>query len=228
MIFQITSEVSKGICFVMYVVLIIVYLILSLVFLHGYLKDRNKKLYLPLTIMFLCLIIGRIFFLIFDFFLTGFNVDEFDTYILIYKIGLFFVLLGFSALLFIIDGLLFQGKDKYIFTVIYFIPLVFIILAPTIDIVQNFTIISFISWMIIPIGYIYIGIKAPGEVRKKATYIILGVIIYLFSYIFLAEGIIVQIVAQLPVFMYDIHSITIVGKILGVLLIAKGYLKKYK
>ena len=228
MLFQsISPEISRNICFGFYVAMLSVYLILSIVFFRGYYKNRDHKLNLPLSIMFTCLFIGRVVFIIFDFFLTNFNVDEHNTYLLFYKIGLFFVLLGFSVLLYIIDGLLFQGKDKYAFTIAYFIPIIFILFAPTIDVVQNWVIVSFLSWAIIPIGYIYIGIKATGEVRKKAIYIILGVIFYLGSYLFLAEGIIVPILAQFPLYIYDIHSIVIVGKIIGVILIAKGYLTKY-
>ena len=222
-----SPEISKNICFGFYIAMLCVYLFLSTTFLRNYYKKRDYKLNLPLSIMFICLFLGRIIFIIFDFFLTNFNVDEHNTYLSTYKIGLFFVLLGFSALLYIIDGLLFKGKDKYLFTIAYFIPVIFIFLSPTIDAVQNWVTISFISWAIIPIGYIYIGIKATGEVRRKAIYIILGVIIYLVSYLFLAEGVIVPILTQFPIYIYDIHSIVVVGKIIGVILIAKGYLKKY-
>ncbi|MCP4760423.1 MAG: hypothetical protein GY870_01495 [archaeon] len=224
MIFQIIpEETSQLISLMFYVVLLIVYITVAVKFFAAHSKNKENKVNLPLAIMFVFLSISRIFFLLYDYYFTGFETALKDEYIIVWKIGITFLLIGFGVLLYIVSGLLLKGWKKYIVVAGYLIFPVFILISDTVAGAQNWVTPGFVFWAVIPLGYLYIAKQSTGDIRKKALYVVFGVMFYLLSYLLLAEFVTDPLAAALPIYKYDIHTLSTVGKLISVLLISKGF-----
>ncbi|MCP4761078.1 MAG: hypothetical protein GY870_04800, partial [archaeon] len=159
-----------------------------------------------------------------DFYLTEFDTNNYGDYVLIWKIGLLTLFSGMGVLLYIIDGLLFKGKDKYFFTIAYIVTMIIILITPDIETAQSISMMAMVFVMIVPLGYGYIAAKSTGEVRKKSIYVIVGVIMWAVCSALTAKDLVDVFTTVLPVYLYDIHSIMNIAKTIGIIFMAKGYL----
>ncbi len=137
-----------------------------------------------MLLLFTCLIIARIFFILFDFYLTSFDVDVYHLAenVWAWKWGMFISTLGIAALVFIIDWKGLKFKLKGVLAYIIVIGATIILLYP-VAVASDFQVMSYISiisvsgTLIIPIIFIYLGFKVPG-MRKPALLLVLGFVLY--------------------------------------------------
>jgi len=130
------------------------------------------------------LIISRIFYMIFDSFLTQFDpsLQYLPENIIFWKLGCLFSGIGVSFILFIIDRAIFKFKFKCIPSLFVLVANVIILVYPATKL-MDFRILSlllFISFsisLIIPITFLYNGIKYP-EIRKVSIALGIGALIF--------------------------------------------------
>jgi hypothetical protein len=128
--------------------------------------------------------ISRIFFAIFDFFLTKFDTANYARFpdVWFWKFGALFASTGVIIVLWIVDKKILGNKFKGIFAIIMLVSTVLETIYPvtTFADFQTASAIGLIGSLfafLIPILFIYIGIKTPG-LRKTAFLLAFGIIIY--------------------------------------------------
>jgi len=130
------------------------------------------------------LFISRIFYLIFDFVLTNFDMTTYAYFpnIWYWKTGSILSSFGIGVLLIIIDKKVMQFKFKGLFGIIVFITSCLQFFWP-VNNIDDFTIVSDIGTIgglcafFIPILFFWIGAKTPG-LRKTSFSVAFGTIIY--------------------------------------------------
>lgn len=159
-------------------------------------------------IFMVCLFISRIFYMVFDFVLTGLDPDKFYLMpnILFWKFGVFIGTFGFAFLIFILEKKALQFKTKGILS--YFsIAMGLIILLWPVNTSDDFSFVSGLGFitsapaLIILIIFVYIGIKVPG-LRKMTLAVVFGFIIYASGMVIVSEYILVP---AREIFGPDIH-----------------------
>lgn len=168
------------------------------------------------------LLISRIFFMIFDFYLTSFDPDLYYIVpnIFFWKAGIFIGQVCSSIFIFITDKNVLKFKFKGVLAYIC----LGVTLVQTFYPISNseeFTIISTIGiltmalMMIIPIIFIYVGYKTP-KIRFASYLMAIGMVIYFLGAILLSEFI-TQLGSRM--IMYTISAIV---KIIGLLFLVYG------
>lgn len=149
-------------------------------------------------VLMISLFIGRIFFIIFDFFLTYFdlNLYPYSPGIWIWKIGSVFFCLGPIFMLYFIDKNVFHNKFRKA-------PEIFVIIAAILFLVypvrngntNDFQFVSYLGFIagvglfLIPIAFIIIIRKTTGDAKKSAIFIVVSLLIYVIGGLFVNEGI---------------------------------------
>ena len=176
--------------FTLTVFLLIIKLILA-VYLAKELYIKKKKtgklsfdFLLSLFILILCMFVSRLLYIQFDFIYTEFNPDKYHTYpsALIWQIATFIIMLGYGIFVFIVDKRLLDFKIKGILAYILIIVGVIILIYPVntaddFEFLASLLLIGNIVAVIIPIIFIYIGLKTPN-LRKPFYSMAFGIIIY--------------------------------------------------
>ncbi|TXT66289.1 MAG: membrane protein of unknown function [Promethearchaeota archaeon] len=138
--------------------------------------------------LMICLLVSRLLYLFYDFFLTQFNPANFldPNALTVWAFASLISTLGYSAAMFTVDYRVLHFRLKGIFAYIIlgvgifdFIYVMggFVTTEEAFDLVNGILIISNVLAIIIPIIFFYIGIKTTG-LRKTAFIIAFGVIIF--------------------------------------------------
>lgn len=162
-----------------------------IIFLAGRMIEKKKEngeftFDFPTGVFFLILgfFISRIFYVIFDFFLTDLNPANYANKPAVYywQIGNAAAAIGVGLVLWAVDKKVLQNKFKGILTYIMFILAAFEVIFP-INNMTDFQTMSLVSTLagilpiFIPIIFLWLGFKTPG-LRKTAWLIAFGVIVY--------------------------------------------------
>ena len=137
-----------------------------------------------LFFLIICMFVSRLLYIQFDFIYTKFNPDRYYTYpsALIWQIASFVIMLGYGIFVFVVDKKLLDFKLKGILAYILIIVGVIILIYPVntaddFDFIASLLLIGNIVAVIIPIIFIYIGLKTP-DLRKTFYSMAFGIIIY--------------------------------------------------
>lgn len=134
-------------------------------------------------ILFICLLISRIIYIYFDFYLTRFDSDLYWEHALYWKLGLFASAVGLAYANFVLDKNVLNFRFKGIFAYIIIGGATVILFYP-VNNSQDFQFVSALSiftsagTILIPIIFLYLGFKIPGNPGKTAFMITLGFIVY--------------------------------------------------
>jgi len=135
-----------------------------------------------MLILFICLIISRIIYIYFDFYLTSFDSDIYWKHAFYWKLGLLTSSIGLAYANFVLDQKVLNFKFKGLFAgiilggalIIFFFP---INNAQDFQTASAISIFSSMGTVLIPVIFIYLGLKIPG-LRKTAFMIVFGFAIY--------------------------------------------------
>ena len=172
------------------IILLIVKAVLTIYIVKG-LYDKKKEtgefkvgFIFGMLIFFICLLISRLFFIYFDFYLTALDVDVYHLpeNVWSWKLGMFISTFGLAVLVFIIDWKGLKFKLKGVLAYIIIIGAIIILIYPVTNpsdfqTMSSISMISSSGTLIIPIIFIYLGVKIPG-LRKPAFLLVIGFIVY--------------------------------------------------
>ncbi len=227
------SSVDFNTFFILTIVLIVAKIALSL-YLGKKIYDKTKETgkfsfgFVPaVLILMICLLVSRLFYMQFDFVYTKFDPN---TYYLVpgvyyWKLGSFTSLLGYAIFIFVVDKKLLNFKLKG--TVTYLILILAVIqLAYPVNNAQDFQFVSVLTMVgnivgvLIPIIFIYIGVKSPSDYSKAAYTIAIGVILYAIGANIVVEAI-VALFGDLRIVLY---FLSLLFKISGLVIFSYGML----
>ena len=191
---EVLTDFEFNLFLVLTIIAIITIIVLTLYLLKRVLNEKKKTGHISynfvfsLFILMVCLLISRLIFFYWDFFLTKYDYDKYFLYpnIIYWKVGMFIAFLGYANLLFTIDKKAFDFKFKGILAYIIVASGLFILLYP-INSPEDFNIVSIVFsiasliGIVIPILFIIMGFKTQRDIRKGAFMFALGVILYLVS-----------------------------------------------
>jgi hypothetical protein len=152
-------------------------------------KGKKENQVAPLfmsAIMYVMILwsISRVFFAIFDFFLTKFDTDTYALFpnVWFWKFGALFASIGVIIVLWIVDKKILGNKFKGIFAIIMLTSMVLETLWPVstfadFQMASTIGLVGSLMAFLIPILFLYIGIKTPG-LRGTAFTLAFGIIIY--------------------------------------------------
>lgn len=168
-------------------------------------KEKENRLLLGLTCFFVFVAISRIFYVIFDFILTDF---------LYWRIASAFILIGFGFFLLVAEYNLFQGRDKYLFSISYAVLAVVIVAIPDFALAEQVATYGILfPLLFIPVSYIYITVTSTGQIRRKSLEILLGILCYVVGLLllvqFIISGLASAFAADPTEFLYIMHIISV-------------------
>lgn len=177
-------------------------------------------------VMMLCLFISRLFFTYFDFFLTKFDESKYWKMpnIIYWKIASFISTLGFLIVLFIVDKTVlnfkFKGVLSYLMLIINIVQLLYPVnSAKDFEFVSSLSYISLGIGAIIPLIFLYIGIKTPG-LRNISFLIVSAIIIYVIGGLLVGENILEPLRKTFgPQIHITVFFIFLISKIVGLCLL---------
>ncbi|TFG00401.1 MAG: hypothetical protein EU541_02420 [Promethearchaeota archaeon] len=227
------TSLENNILFILTVILLIGKAIFAL-YLGKTVYEKKKNLgYLEFDFLFgffifiVFLFISRIFYMIFDSFLTQFDpsLQYLPQNIIFWKLGSFFSLIGVSFILFIIERAIFKFKFKCIPSIFVIISNFIILFTPSNTLIdfRILSILLFVSFsvsLIIPITFIYNGIKYP-EIRKVSIMLGVGALIF-----FIATGSVSHILSDpIKIFLSEKWEIFkyfpfFIGKLIGLAIVS--------
>lgn len=184
------TSLENSILFTLTVILLVGKAIFA-IYLGKTVYEKKKNLgYLELDFLFgffifiVCLFISRIFYMIFDSFLTQFDpsLQYLPENVIFWKLGCLFSGIGVSFILFIIERAIFKFKFRCIPSIFVLIANLIILFYPAKTLIdfRILSILLFISFsisLLIPITFIYNGIKYP-EIRKVSILLGIGALIF--------------------------------------------------
>jgi len=170
------------------IILLIVKTLLTLYILRKILEKKKETgqfkidFVFGMFILFICLIISRVIYIYFDFFLTYFDSEVYYKHVLYWKLGFLPSAVGLAVVNYILDKKILNFKLKGITAYMILGGAILVLFWPvnSQEEFQTISAISFISsagTILIPIIFIYLGIKIPG-LRKTAFMITIGFAIY--------------------------------------------------
>ncbi|MHA1300832.1 MAG: hypothetical protein ACTSO9_15550 [Candidatus Helarchaeota archaeon] len=193
-------------------------------YLRKYQSDEIKnKIILGFSLFFLFLACARIFYMVFDFYLTNFNPFLYQTHILVWKIATLLSEVGIGILLIISEKKVFQGKDKYFFFICYVIFVCIGIVWPEFEMAENFATWAVMFAAFILFSYIYLAVVLEGEARKRAILVVFGLLLYTSGSTVLHQYFI-QAIISLGGSSFLMYFISPILKILAAILLALGFL----
>ncbi|MHA1264523.1 MAG: hypothetical protein ACTSRS_04730 [Candidatus Helarchaeota archaeon] len=175
-------------------------------------KDKQYRIILGLALFFQFVAISRIFYMIFD---------HFDNQFLYWKTATIFILIGLGFFLAVADYNLWQGRDKFLPTIAYVVLAIVIIYIPDFSLAEQVSTYGvLIPLLFIPFSYIYVAIKAMGEVRRKSLLILAGIVIYGVGLLLLVQFIIGSPGTD---FFYTMHIISVGVRTVGGICLYYGF-----
>lgn len=177
-----------------------------------------------IVVMFLLLIISRLFYMNFDFNLTKFDPNLYYIYpnFWFWKMGSMFSNLGYAVFIFVIDYRVFNFKFKGIFG-FFLVGMMIVQLVYPVSTALDFVVVSNIDLVgnvlaiIIPVFFFYIGRKKT-PVRLPSLAVAFGVIIYAIGSNIQNEGFLGPIAtligAQIRIPIYLLSLILLIGGLL--------------
>lgn len=146
-------------------------------------------------LLFICLFVSRLFYLFFDFVFTQFDTStaHLEPAITFWKLAALTANIGYIISLFVIDkkvlNFRFKGFFAYILAIAAVIQFFWPVNSPEgFQIVSTINLFAFILAVLIPIIFLYIGIKTPA-LRKTSFTIAFGVIIFAIGSLLTIEAI---------------------------------------
>ncbi|TFF95018.1 MAG: hypothetical protein EU544_03645 [Promethearchaeota archaeon] len=221
------SEILWYTALVLTILIICIKLLFSHRLFRDFQRDRQNFLVLGASILFFFLAVSRVLMLYFDFFLTEFNPEKYQDYILYWKLANLFTWIGYLALIMIMEKSIFKGKTHHLISIIYIIFIIISLAIPDFTTAQNIAAIPTAAGIVlIPFSYLYLA--RHEQIRKQALMIFLGYIVFSIGYLLLAEFImegLISITNMESIQMrYIIHIGSIGLRLAGVLLLSYGYL----
>lgn len=177
------------------------------------------------------LLVSRISYFIFDFYLTQFDVNLYHSSLLIvslWKIGSILQTLGVAIILYIIDRKGFNFKFKGIVPILMVIMLVLIAFYPVstednFEFVSTIHLITGFACFLLPFIFIYLGSKSTGTIKRHAWLLAIGEIIYILGSIMVNEFIVVALNGLLGGdYRIFIQIFSTSMKVIGLILLAIG------
>lgn len=202
------------------IVMFLFYVLFTVVSIKKYFninKGIEKKDYFPLiySLTFISLMLGRVFSTIFDI-ITDYNPVNYtaENYFW-WRIGISFQILAFALFFIVLEMRVMKGRDKYIPFILYIAFYIWGLITEQILFIMLALI--FAAW--IPIAYLYVAIQSDGNVRKKALFVSLGIILFMAAAI-LMSSIIIQALSMETL---QMHFITTIMKIIAINLLYQGF-----
>nr|MDO8084135.1 hypothetical protein [Candidatus Sigynarchaeum springense] len=182
-------------------------------------------------ILFLCLAISRSLALTFDFFLTYLDMDLYVVGYNIYfwKLAMVISNIGNLAVLYTLDTKVLGKKLKYIPEIIMAVGLVVILFFPVSEkpdfvLLSQILIVAMAVSAIIPLVFLYLGIKIPG-LRKTAFLIFFGILIYIGAGLLVNGNTLDSIIKSSGVSIVVVYTLYLVIKLAGLSILAYGTTK---
>jgi hypothetical protein len=195
-------------------------------------KSKKEEKGIPLFIAAVMLLmflwaISRTFFMLFDFFFTKFVELDYPKFpnVWFWKFGSLFGAIGVVAILFIVDKKILSNKFKGIFAYIMLSSTVIMMIFPVYT-YPDFVMVSTIGFigsatsLLVPILFLYIGIKTPG-LRKTAFIFTFGILIYVVGSAFVSASII-PIFYSAGLTQTMVYAISTSMKVLGLSMMTYG------
>lgn len=177
--------------------------------------------------LIICWLVSRLCYIYFDFFLTKFVVARYPEFpnIWFWKAGSFIAAIGVAAVVWTVDRKILQNKFKGILAIIMIVASVIQLVYPVnnsadFDFVSMIGIVGSLGAFLIPILFLWIGIKTPG-LRKVALAIVFGTIIYVLGNS-LPNSNILAIFMGLGLSQDAVYLASTAMKVTGLLLLAIG------
>lgn len=174
-------------------------------------------------IFMLALLISRIFYMIFDFYFTKFDMTKYADLpdVWFWKTGQMISGLGIAYLIDVVDRKILQRKFKGILTFIMVAGAIMVMVIP-INTLDDFALVSTVSMIpqlgvvIVPFVFISLGLKATGELRQTSWMIVLASILLAFASIVVNGGIVNALNAALApnsidVYLYLVQMVCKIG-----------------
>jgi hypothetical protein len=190
---------------------------------NAFLKSqRQNKVFLTLGTLFLFLFIGRLVYAVDDFYLP-YLVSPVEV-VLWGKLGGLFDALGIGIFFLLLEVQQFHGKDKYIFFIGYLTFVILYLVTPDLVLAQIFMFIGQLFNLFLFYALISMIIKYKGEVRVRALKILLGWALFIISTVITYNVPLAALSAAFGVSIYVVNIVAFAIKIVGVSLLADGYL----
>jgi hypothetical protein len=171
--------------------------------------------------------ISRVFFSIFDFYLTKFDMLTYADFpnVWFWKFGALFASIGVIVVLWIIDKKILGNKFKGVFAIIMLASMVLETLWPVFNLADfqmasTIGLVGSLMAFLIPILFLYIGIKTPG-LRKTAFLLAFGIIVYVLGG-GLVSAAIIEIFTDAGMTQTMVYLISTSMKIVGLLMMTIG------
>ena len=210
---------------------VIVKSILSVLLLRKTIKAKQEGLQSyefigTIAILLICLVLSRIFLMIFDFSLTHFNLDSYYVGInpWFWKLGISFANFGMIPIVYVVDKKILQGKFKGIPAIWLFVGSL-ILLAYPVNSIQDFEVLSTVyiiaslGALIVPAVFIKMIRDTTGTLKTYSLVFLIGLILYTLAGLVVNAAILTQINEltgqPMEVFLYSLQAIfKIVGLVL--------------
>ncbi len=188
-------------------------------------SQRQNKIFLAMGILFLFLFFGRFVYAISDFYLP-FLDPPFPGEAIVFwgKFGGLFDALGVGVLFLLLEFQQFQGKDKYVFFLGYLTFVILYIMTPDPILAQGFMTIGQCFNGFLVYTLLNMIFKYKGEVRKRALKILLGWGFFIIGTVLTNDLPIAALSTTFGVSFYVIDIAAYAIKIVGVTVLANGYL----
>ncbi len=219
-------EIDREMCIVAVSLLLLAKIWQSGRYFKAYQKsEQQNKIYLAMGLLFLLLFFGRLVYAFSDFYLPYMTPLPTEDQITNWgKLGGMLDALGVGVLFFLLENQQFHGKDKYFFFIGYLTFVSLYIMTPDRSIAATFMIIAqFFNGFLVFI-LLNMIIKYKGEVRKRSIMILLGWALFIVGTLMTNDDPIIFLQVSFGVSFYIVDIIAYAIKIVGVTVLAKGYL----
>jgi hypothetical protein len=190
---------------------------------NAFLKSqRQNKVFLTLGTLFLFLFIGRLVYAVDDFYLP-YLVSPAEV-VLWGKLGGLFDALGIGILFLLLEIQQFHGKDKYVFFIGYLTFVILYLVTPDLVLAQIFMLVAQLFNFFIVYMLVNMIVKYKGEVRIRALKILLGWALFIISTVITYSVPVAALSTAFGVSIYVVNIVAFAIKIVGVTVLADGYL----
>ncbi len=182
---------------------------------------RQNKVFFAMSVFFLFLFCGRLVYAIVDFYLTFSSPSEAAS---LTKIGGVLDALGVGVLFFLLETQQFHGKDKYVFFIGYVTFVSLYIVTPDPILAQTLMTIGQCFNGFLVFALLNMIFKYKGEVRNRALKIQCGFALFILGTVITNDVPIAALSTVFGVTFYVIDIVAYAIKIVGVTVLANGYL----
>ena len=201
MIFE-TNSFENNVFLILTVILLATKLFLALFLGKEVIGNRKRRGFLEpdflfgIFILMVCLFVSRLIYAYFDFFLTKNDPNLFylPQNVNYWKIAGFIAAIGLFFFLLIVEKTVLKFKLKGTLSLLLLLGFFIVLFYPinsreSLEFASLIIIISLCICIIIPVSFLYIGLKAP-EIRKTSLLFALGTILYMIG-VFIINGTVV-------------------------------------